>query len=113
MPAGDIRRAIPRFQGENFARNQALVESVRQMAARHSATPSQIALAWLLHKGNDIIPIPGTKHVKYLEDNVGAAVVRLSGADMATLDGAFAPERIAGERHGEASGRFVDTEPSS
>ncbi len=82
------------------------------MAGRHGATTSQIALAWLLHRGDEIIPIPGTRHVAYVEQNAAAAKLVLDRADMATLDRAFAPDHVVGARHSEASHRFVDVEPN-
>jgi aryl-alcohol dehydrogenase-like predicted oxidoreductase len=113
LAANDLRRMIPRFQGDNFARNQELLGVLREMAVRHGATTSQIALAWLLHRGDEIIPIPGTRHIAYVEQNAAAASLRLDETDMATLDHAFAPDRVAGARHSEASHRFVDAEPNS
>ena len=113
LAANDLRRMIPRFQGDNFARNQELLNVLREIAERHGATTSQIALAWLLHRGDEIIPIPGTRHVAYVEQNAAAANLSLDGADMATLDRAFAPDRVAGARHSEASHRFVDAEPDA
>jgi aryl-alcohol dehydrogenase-like predicted oxidoreductase len=107
----DIRRAISRFQGDNFARNQDLLKVLRGIAGRKRATSSQIALAWLLHRGDEVIPIPGTRHVAYLEENAAAAALVLDPSDMTTLDTAFAADRVSGERHSEASSRFVDTEP--
>jgi aryl-alcohol dehydrogenase-like predicted oxidoreductase len=81
---------------------------VRDMAERKHATPGQIALAWLLHKGDDIAPIPGTKRRTYLEENIAAADVRLSQAEMATLDSALSPEKIAGLRYNEERMSTVD-----
>lgn len=107
-PESDFRHGDPRFQGENFERNMAAAAIVREIATRKSATPAQIALAWLLHKGNDIVPIPGTKRVKYLEENVGAAEVKLSPADMQQLDAALRPEAVAGPRYNEHYQAFVD-----
>src|ERR687888_1339471 len=98
-PENDYRHGDPRFQGENFDRNMAAAAVVREVAARRAATPSQIALAWLLHKGDDIVPIPGTKRRRYLEENVGAADVRLSADDMQELDDALKPEAVAGPRY--------------
>jgi aryl-alcohol dehydrogenase-like predicted oxidoreductase len=81
---------------------------VREMAARKGATPAQIALAWLLAKGPDIVPIPGTKRRTYLEDDVGAADVRLTAEDMAALDAALAPEKVSGPRYNERQMAMVD-----
>jgi aryl-alcohol dehydrogenase-like predicted oxidoreductase len=78
------------------------------VAQRNQATPGQIAIAWLLHKGNDIVPIPGTKRRKYLEENVGAVEVRLSPSDMQQLDQALRPEAIAGPRYNEQTMKYVD-----
>jgi len=105
---GDYRRGDPRFQEENFDRNLRAAETVREMAARTGATPGQIALAWLLHKGDDIVPIPGTKRRQYLEENVGAANVQLSAAEMQQLDATLRPEAVAGPRYNEHYQAFID-----
>jgi len=98
-PEGDFRRNDPRYQGENFDANVRAAGAVRGLAERKGATPGQIALAWLLHKGQDIVPIPGTKRRRYLEENVAAAAVSLSAEETAGLDAALAPEKIAGPRY--------------
>ncbi len=107
-PEGDFRRGDPRFQGENFDANMRAASVVREVATKHNATPAQIALAWLLHKGDDIVPIPGTKRRKYLEENVGAASITLSADDMGRLDDALRPEAIAGPRYNERAMGWVD-----
>ena len=107
-PEGDYRRGDPRYQGANFDANMRAASIVREIASRHDATPGQIAIAWLLHKGPDIVPIPGTKHVRYLEENLGASKVHLSAADMATLDAALAPENIAGPRYNERQASMIN-----
>jgi len=107
-PEGDYRRGDPRFQGENFDRNLRAAETVREMARSKGATPGQIALAWLLHKGDDIVPIPGTKRRQYLEENVGAANVQLSAAEMQQLDATLRPEAVAGPRYNEHYQAFID-----
>jgi aryl-alcohol dehydrogenase-like predicted oxidoreductase len=107
-PEGDFRRGDPRYQGENFDANVRAASAVRDLATRKGATAGQIALAWLLHKGDDIVPIPGTKRRTYLEENVAAANVRLTRDDMATLDAALAPEKVAGPRYGEKAMAQVD-----
>jgi aryl-alcohol dehydrogenase-like predicted oxidoreductase len=107
-PEGDFRRGDPRYQGENFDANVRAASAVRDLAARKGATPGQIALAWLLHKGPDIVPIPGTKRRSYLEENVAAADVRLTPNEMASLDAALAPEKVAGPRYGEKQMAQVD-----
>ncbi len=94
--ATDFRATLPRFQGENFARNQRLVEQVESVARRLGATNGQVALAWVLAQGENIVPIPGTRRVSYLEENVAAADVRLTGSDIADLNALAAP---AGERY--------------
>src|SRR2546423_3902646 len=94
--AGDFRRGDPRYQGENFDANVRAASAVKDLAARKGASAGQVALAWLLHKGDDIVPIPGTKRRRYLEENVAAADVRLSAAEMALLDAALAPEKVSG-----------------
>jgi aryl-alcohol dehydrogenase-like predicted oxidoreductase len=98
-PEGDYRRGDPRYQGENFAANMRAAMAVRELAQRKGATPGQIALAWLLHKGPDIVPIPGSKSRRHLEENAGAADVALGAQDMAALDTALAPAQIAGPRY--------------
>jgi aryl-alcohol dehydrogenase-like predicted oxidoreductase len=105
LPEGDYRRSDPRFQGENFDRNLRVLEAVRDIAERHRATPSQIALAWLLHQGPDIAPIPGTKRRQYLEENAAAADIRLGSEDLAALDD-VAP--TTGPRYSERSMSMID-----
>ena len=107
-PEGDFRRGDPRFQGANFDANMRAASIVRDVGTRKNATPAQIALAWLLHKGEDIVPIPGTKRRKYLEENVAAASITLSADEMATLDDALRPEAIAGPRYNERAMGWVD-----
>jgi aryl-alcohol dehydrogenase-like predicted oxidoreductase len=104
-PPDDWRYSDPRFQGANFDANVRAAQVVRDIAGRNSATPAQIALAWLLHKGPDIVPIPGTKRRTYLEENTGAASVSLNAADMAALDAAMP---IAGPRYNERLMAFID-----
>ncbi len=105
LDANDFRRRSPRFQGDNLDRNLALAEAVRTIAAEKGCTPAQLALAWVLAQGDGIVPIPGTKRVKYLEDNIGALDVRLDGADLASLDAAFPRDAAAGARyHADAMG---------
>src|SRR5207237_3746894 len=100
-PEGDYRRGDPRYQGANFDANQRAAGIVRDMATSKSVTAAQIALAWLLHRGNDIVPIPGTKRRRYLEENVGAAGVELDADEMATLASALRPENVSGPRYSE------------
>lgn len=107
-PEGDFRRNDPRFQGENFDANMRAASVVRDIATSHGVTPAQIALAWLLHKGEDIVPIPGTKRRKYLEENVAAASLALSADEMTRLDDALRPEAIAGPRYNERAMGWVD-----
>ena len=107
-PQGDFRRNDPRYQGANFDANMRAASTVRDMASRKGATPGQIALAWLLHKGSDLAPIPGTKRRHYLEENLAAADVALTADDMNTLDAALAPEKIAGERYSAPQMAMID-----
>jgi aryl-alcohol dehydrogenase-like predicted oxidoreductase len=100
-PEGDYRRMDPRYQGKNFDANIEAARIVREVAAAKGAKPGQIALAWLLHKGDDIVPIPGTKRRSYLEENVAAEAVRLDPADMSAIDEALGPGKIAGPRYPE------------
>ena len=103
LPADDYRRKFsPRFAEENFKRNLALVDAVKSLAAAKGVTASQIALAWVLAQGEDIIPIPGTKRRTYLDQNIGALDVKLSGAELAELDKAFPPGAAAGLRYPES-----------
>ncbi|HJQ35828.1 MAG TPA: aldo/keto reductase [Thermoanaerobaculia bacterium] len=105
---GDFRRGDPRFQGENFDKNMRAAGVVREIAAARGATPAQVGLAWLLQKGNDIVPIPGTKRRTYLEENVAATRIALTADENARLDSALAPEVIAGPRYNEKAMRWVD-----
>jgi aryl-alcohol dehydrogenase-like predicted oxidoreductase len=104
----DMRRTLPRFQGENLDRNLALVTSLQQLAAAKQCTPSQLALAWLLAQGQDIVPIPGTKRRIYLESNAAAATIQLSESDLKTLDHAFQPDAAVGDRYPSEMMRWVD-----
>ncbi|WP_266156316.1 aldo/keto reductase [Dyella silvatica] len=104
----DYRRNSPRFQGENFARNLALVEKVKALATRKACTPAQLALAWVLAQGDDIVPIPGTKRRKYLEQNLAALDVTLSSTDLADITAVFPTDAIAGSRYPEAGMRMVN-----
>ena len=101
FPEGDFRKNHPRFQGENFEKNIALVREVEKLAADKGCTTAQLALAWVLAQGEDIVPIPGTKHVKYLDDNIGALEVTLSSEDLARLDAILPPGVAAGPRYPE------------
>ena len=95
----DMRRGLPRFQGENFQRNLDLVAQVQSLAASKGVTPGQLALAWLLAQGNDVAPIPGTKRRKYLAENLGAVDVTLTASELAALDEAFPAEAASGQRY--------------
>jgi aryl-alcohol dehydrogenase-like predicted oxidoreductase len=108
LPADDYRRNQPRFQGANFQKNLDLVAHLEQVAKQKRCTPSQLALAWLLAKGDDLVPIPGTKRVQYLEENVGALDVRLGEDDLRALDDLFPPGVAAGERYAEGGMRWVE-----
>ena len=99
FPEDDMRRGLPRFQGENFQRNLDLVAQVQALAAAKGVTPGQLALAWLLAQGNDVAPIPGTKRRTYLAENLGALDVVLSESELTELDEAFPPDAVAGQRY--------------
>ncbi len=101
LPADDYRRHSPRFQGENFSKNLDLVRSVEDIAREKGCKPSQLALAWVLAQGDDIVPIPGTKRRKYLEENVAAESVRLTKEDLLRINEVFPPEAAAGARYPE------------
>jgi aryl-alcohol dehydrogenase-like predicted oxidoreductase len=99
----DFRRHNARFQGENFQRNLDLVDQVRAIAEEKGATPAQLALAWLLSRGDDIVPIPGTKRRRYLEENAAAVEVTLTAEDLARIEAAFPKGATAGERYPDMS----------
>lgn len=101
VPADDYRRSTPRFQGENFQKNLDLVRRVEEIAQEKGCKPSQLALAWVLAQGDDIVPIPGTKRRKYLEENVAAVELKLGKADLARIDEVFPPDVAAGKRYPE------------
>jgi aryl-alcohol dehydrogenase-like predicted oxidoreductase len=107
-PEGDYRRGDPRFQAGNFDANMRAASVVHEIARQRGATAAQVALAWLLHKGDDIVPIPGTKRRRYLEENVGGAAVALDPADIEALDRALPPEAVAGPRYNERMMAFID-----
>ena len=107
LPEGDFRRGLPRFQGENFGKNLSLVERLEALASAKACTAAQLALAWLLSRGEDVVPIPGTKRRTYLEENAGAVDVKLSDEDVAALDSALAANEVAGERYPEQYRRLV------
>ena len=107
-PEGDYRRGDPRFQGQNFDANMRAASVVRDLAEQKGATAGQVALAWLLHKGHDIVPIPGTKRRRYLEENVAAADLALNAGEIAVLDAALPPEAVAGPRYNERMMAFID-----
>ena len=104
----DYRRNSPRFQGENFQKNLDLVKKVEEIARQKNCTPSQLALAWVLAQGDDIVPIPGTKRVKYLEENVGAISVKLTADDLAQIEKILPKGAAAGERYNEQMMRLID-----
>jgi aryl-alcohol dehydrogenase-like predicted oxidoreductase len=108
LDADDFRRSSPRFQGDNWEKNLKRVERVRDIAGELGCTPAQLALAWLLHQGDDVAPIPGTKRVKYLEENVAAADVKLSDEQLRALDEAVPVGATAGERYAEAGMTTVE-----
>ena len=99
----DFRRGSPRFQGENFQKNLDLVEKVAELANARGATPGQLALAWVMAQGDDVVPIPGTKRRHYLEENVAAAAIRLSPEELAAIDAVIPPGAAAGLRYPEAA----------
>jgi len=103
LPENDFRRSNPRFQGENFQRNLDLVERVKEIASEKGVTPGQLAIAWLLHQGEDIVPIPGTKRRKYLEENVAAAEVSLSDEELSRIDEAAPMGAASGDRYPDMS----------
>jgi aryl-alcohol dehydrogenase-like predicted oxidoreductase len=107
-PEGDFRRGDPRFQGENYDANVRAASLVKEIAERNSAKPAQVALAWLLQKGDDIVPIPGTKRRIYLEENIAAVSLKLTADEMAQLEQALSPEAVSGPRYNERMMSMVD-----
>ena len=109
LPDNDSRsQRYPRFTGANFARNQVLVDRVRAIADRLGVKPGQLALAWVLAKGEDVVPIPGTKRRTYLEENAAAADIRLTAAEVAELESAVPEDEVAGDRYPEAAMKSID-----
>ena len=108
LPANDLRRSLPRFQGEHLSRNLELVTTIEDVARAHRCTAAQVALAWLLAKGKDIVPIPGTKRHTYLEENAAAADVVLSANEVALLDERFAPDAVSGDRSWPLMKQWID-----
>jgi aryl-alcohol dehydrogenase-like predicted oxidoreductase len=103
LPEDDFRRANPRFQGENFDRNLEIVDRVREIADQKEATAAQVALAWVMSRGEDVVPIPGTKRRRYLEENAKASELELTGDDLRRLDQAAPPGVTAGDRYPDMS----------
>jgi len=108
LDADDFRRSNPRFQGDNFARNLALVAKVTELAKLKGVAPSQLALAWVLAQGEHIVPIPGTKRRRYLEENMAAAELTLSQADLAAIEAVFPVEAVAGNRYSAESMTYIN-----
>jgi len=104
----DFRRFNPRFQGENFVKNLALVDRVKALARRKDCQPSQLALAWVLAQGDDVIPIPGTKRRRYLEENIAAVDISFAAAELAEIDAVFPPDAAAGLRYTEEMMKLAD-----
>jgi aryl-alcohol dehydrogenase-like predicted oxidoreductase len=107
-PEGDYRRGDPRYQGDNFEANIRAASAVREVGARKGVTAGQVALAWLLQKGPDVVPIPGSKRRQHLEENAGAAAVSLTAEEVAELDAALSPDRVSGPRYSEKQMALVD-----
>ena len=108
LPEDDYRRNSPRFQGENFQKNLDLVERVEEIARRKQCSPAQLALAWLLAQGKDIVPIPGTKQRRYLEENIGALDVQLTSADLEEIEEVAPKGAAVGDRYHEAGMRTIN-----
>jgi aryl-alcohol dehydrogenase-like predicted oxidoreductase len=108
LPADDVRRRHPRFSGENFAKNLELVTKIECIAKDKGCTASQLALAWVMAQGDDIVPIPGTKRMKYLEENLAATTIRLSAIELSEIDAACPAGATAGTRYPEANMKAVN-----
>ncbi len=104
LAADDYRRSSPRFQGENFYKNLQVVERVKEIASEKGATPGQLALAWLLAQGDDIVPIPGTKRQAYIEENIAATEIELTQEDLKRIDEVAPKQFVAGDRYSDMSG---------
>jgi aryl-alcohol dehydrogenase-like predicted oxidoreductase len=104
----DMRSTMPRFQGDNLSSNLTLVARLQEFAELRGCTPGQLALAWLLAQGTDIVPIPGTKRRTYLEENAATAEIELTESELEEIESIFAPENIAGERYAPAGMRSLD-----
>jgi aryl-alcohol dehydrogenase-like predicted oxidoreductase len=107
LPADDARRAMPRFKGENFDRNYAIVSALQNLAAARGVTAGQLALAWVQHQGQDVVPIPGTKRRTYLAENIAAATLELSADDLAAIT-AVASQEVAGDRYQAEAMQLLD-----
>jgi pyridoxine 4-dehydrogenase len=107
LPENDYRRGNPRFQGENLDRNLALVRGVEQLAAEKGVRATQVALAWVLAQDEFIVPIPGTKKVSYLEENLAASEVELTAEDTSRLEALFGPEAVSGPRYHDMTHIYV------
>ena len=107
-PEGDYRRGDPRYQGDNFEANMRAASAVREVGARKGVTAGQVALAWLLQRGKDVVPIPGSKRRQHLEENAGAAAVLLTAEEVAALDAALSPDKVSGPRYTEKQMALVD-----
>jgi aryl-alcohol dehydrogenase-like predicted oxidoreductase len=107
-PANDYRKTDPRYQGLNFDANTLAVSVITALAKEKNATKAQITLSWILHKGNDFVPIPGTKNIKFLEENLGELKIQLTDAEMKSLDEALSSSTIAGARYSEQHMKYVD-----
>jgi aryl-alcohol dehydrogenase-like predicted oxidoreductase len=105
LPEDDMRRGMPRFNEDNLGRNLAIVEALKALAERRAVTPGQLALAWVQHQGEDVVPIPGTKRRTYLEENVAAVDIALSDEDIAAIEAAAAADAVAGARYPERMAR--------
>ncbi len=108
LDKGDFRNLLPRLQGENYDHNLALVGRLQNMAAQKGVTPAQLALAWVLHKGDDIVPIPGTRRSKYLQENIAATALHLDESEIASLESIFTAGAVKGNRYPDAGMAGID-----
>jgi aryl-alcohol dehydrogenase-like predicted oxidoreductase len=108
LGADDWRRTLPRFQAENMDANAVLIATLKGLAEAKGITPAQLALAWVLHQGDFIVPIPGARKIRHLEENVAAADISLSPAELAEISDALSPDRVAGKRYTDAALALVN-----